>query len=266
MRARGAMPATIAVVDGKPCIGLDAATARTRSRRAGREIAKAGATDLAVHLARGTSAATTVSATARARRARRHPRVRDRWHRRRASRRHRRRVARSRRARAHADRGGVGRREGDPRSAAHRRDARDARRARDRLSHRRAARVLHRALRDRGSITSSTAPPSSRRSCATTGTTSAAAACSSCNPIPAAAALDAAMIDAAIEAGARRGRAPWHHRQAADAVPPGAPRRGDRRRVDPGEPRARAARRRGRRRARGRARANALRYGELGDR
>jgi pseudouridine-5'-phosphate glycosidase len=59
----GAVPATIAVLDGAVRIGLDAAALELVARR-GRELAKAGATDLAVHLARRTSAATTVSATA----------------------------------------------------------------------------------------------------------------------------------------------------------------------------------------------------------
>jgi pseudouridine-5'-phosphate glycosidase len=63
VRDRGAVPATIAVVDGKPCIGLDPAVLEAIAK-GGRDIAKAGATDLAVHLARGTTAATTVSATA----------------------------------------------------------------------------------------------------------------------------------------------------------------------------------------------------------
>jgi pseudouridine-5'-phosphate glycosidase len=63
VRAAGAIPATIAVVDGSPCIGLPAATLE-RLARDGRSFAKAGATDLAVHMARGTCAATTVSATA----------------------------------------------------------------------------------------------------------------------------------------------------------------------------------------------------------
>lgn len=59
----GATPATIAVLDGVPWIGL-AAEQLERVAREGRALAKAGATDLAVHLARKSSAATTVSATA----------------------------------------------------------------------------------------------------------------------------------------------------------------------------------------------------------
>jgi len=63
VRAGGAVPATIAVVGGRACIGLagrGACPAR-RGRRARRE--GRAATDLAVHLARGSTAATTVSAT-----------------------------------------------------------------------------------------------------------------------------------------------------------------------------------------------------------
>jgi pseudouridine-5'-phosphate glycosidase len=63
VRDRGAVPATIAVIDGRACIGLEAAQLE-QIAKGGRDIAKAGATDLAVHLARGTTAATTVSATA----------------------------------------------------------------------------------------------------------------------------------------------------------------------------------------------------------
>jgi pseudouridine-5'-phosphate glycosidase len=63
VRAGGGIPATIAVVDGRPRIGL-AMDALERLARDGSRFAKAGATDLAVHLARRSSAATTVSATA----------------------------------------------------------------------------------------------------------------------------------------------------------------------------------------------------------
>lgn len=63
VRAHGGTPATIAVVDGIVRIGLGG-DALVRLARDGVQHAKAGATDLAVHLARKTSAATTVSATA----------------------------------------------------------------------------------------------------------------------------------------------------------------------------------------------------------
>lgn len=63
VRAHGAAPATIAIVDGVARIGL-AGDALVRLARDGAQLAKAGAADLAVHLARKTSAATTVSATA----------------------------------------------------------------------------------------------------------------------------------------------------------------------------------------------------------
>ncbi|MBK7075720.1 MAG: pseudouridine-5'-phosphate glycosidase [Myxococcales bacterium] len=59
----GATPATIAIVDGVAHVGLLPDTLE-RLAADGASFAKAGATDLAVHLARGTSAATTVSATA----------------------------------------------------------------------------------------------------------------------------------------------------------------------------------------------------------
>jgi pseudouridine-5'-phosphate glycosidase len=63
VRAAGAVPATIAVLDGQARIGLSA-EALERLARAGGSIPKAGATDLAGHLARRGAAATTVSATA----------------------------------------------------------------------------------------------------------------------------------------------------------------------------------------------------------
>jgi pseudouridine-5'-phosphate glycosidase len=63
VRGRGAVPATIAVLGGVARIGLDAAELE-RLGRDGRGMAKAGAADLAVHLGRGSDAATTVSGTA----------------------------------------------------------------------------------------------------------------------------------------------------------------------------------------------------------
>lgn len=62
VRAGGGIPATIAVLGGRVRIGLDEAALEELARR-GPAFAKAGATDLAVHLARGTDAATTVSGT-----------------------------------------------------------------------------------------------------------------------------------------------------------------------------------------------------------
>lgn len=63
VRAGGAVPATIAVVDGRCHVGLSG-DAIERVARDGGRFAKAGATDLAVHLARKSSAATTAGATA----------------------------------------------------------------------------------------------------------------------------------------------------------------------------------------------------------
>jgi pseudouridine-5'-phosphate glycosidase len=63
VRAGGAVPATVAVVDGRCCVGLSGDQLE-RVARDGCRLAKAGATDLAVHIARGGSAATTASATA----------------------------------------------------------------------------------------------------------------------------------------------------------------------------------------------------------
>lgn len=63
VRAAGAVPATIAVIDGRVRIGLTDEELELVAR-GGKAFAKAGATDLAVHLARGSNAATTVGATA----------------------------------------------------------------------------------------------------------------------------------------------------------------------------------------------------------
>lgn len=61
VRERGAVPATIAVLDGEPRIGLDADGVR---RIAEDELAKASVRDLPILAARGASGATTVAATA----------------------------------------------------------------------------------------------------------------------------------------------------------------------------------------------------------
>jgi pseudouridine-5'-phosphate glycosidase len=62
VRRHGALPATVAVLDGVARVGLDAAELE-RVAREGASMAKAGAADLPVAIARGSSAATTVSAT-----------------------------------------------------------------------------------------------------------------------------------------------------------------------------------------------------------
>lgn len=63
VRTAGAVPATIAVVGGVCRVGLDDATLAGLAHD-GRRFQKAGASDLAIHVARRTDAATTVSATA----------------------------------------------------------------------------------------------------------------------------------------------------------------------------------------------------------
>src|SRR3954471_17770655 len=57
VRLHGAVPATIAIVEGRPWIGLEDRVL-AKVAHDGRQVAKAGATDLAVHLSRGTTAAT----------------------------------------------------------------------------------------------------------------------------------------------------------------------------------------------------------------
>ena len=64
VRRHGAIPATIAVIAGTPHIGLAPETLDLLARDGATSFGKATATDLAVHAARSTSAATTVSATA----------------------------------------------------------------------------------------------------------------------------------------------------------------------------------------------------------
>lgn len=61
LRSAGVTPATIAVLDGVPHIGLDAEGVR---RIAGEEMAKASVRDLPILAAKGASGATTVAATA----------------------------------------------------------------------------------------------------------------------------------------------------------------------------------------------------------
>lgn len=62
VRAAGATPATIAIIEGQPCVGLPPDVLELLARD-GAKLSKAGAIDIAVHIARKTSAATTVSAT-----------------------------------------------------------------------------------------------------------------------------------------------------------------------------------------------------------
>ena len=62
VRERGAIPATIAIVDGVPTVGL-AAGQLERLASEGTLVAKTSAVDMACYLAAGRSAATTVSAT-----------------------------------------------------------------------------------------------------------------------------------------------------------------------------------------------------------
>jgi pseudouridine-5'-phosphate glycosidase len=62
VRDAGAVPATIAIVGGRPAIGLTPDQLE-RLAKEGRSFSKAGATDLAAYIARGKDAATTVSAT-----------------------------------------------------------------------------------------------------------------------------------------------------------------------------------------------------------
>jgi pseudouridine-5'-phosphate glycosidase len=61
VRAEGAVPATIAVHQGRPTVGLDAAALEALAR--GRDVHKASRRDLAAAVAQGQTAATTVAAT-----------------------------------------------------------------------------------------------------------------------------------------------------------------------------------------------------------
>lgn len=63
VRERGAVPATIAIIDGVSTIGLDSAELEHLART-GTGVAKTSAVDMSLYMARGHSAATTVSATA----------------------------------------------------------------------------------------------------------------------------------------------------------------------------------------------------------
>src|SRR5918912_1277493 len=62
VREAGAVPATIAVLNGEPCIGLDDTSLEAIAGRD--DVEKCGVRDLAVICARGGAGATTVAATA----------------------------------------------------------------------------------------------------------------------------------------------------------------------------------------------------------
>jgi pseudouridine-5'-phosphate glycosidase len=62
VRAGGAVPATVALIDGRLCVGLGRAELEAVAR-GGRAVAKASRRDLALLLARGAMGATTVAAT-----------------------------------------------------------------------------------------------------------------------------------------------------------------------------------------------------------
>src|SRR5690348_17370454 len=61
VRAEGAVPATIAVWQGRPIIGLDAGQLEQLAQQ--RDVRKASSRDLAAAMVQGASAATTVAAT-----------------------------------------------------------------------------------------------------------------------------------------------------------------------------------------------------------
>lgn len=65
VRASGAVPATIALIDGQPRIGLDDGELERLAKAGPGEVLKASRRDLAMAVALGRSAATTVSATLR---------------------------------------------------------------------------------------------------------------------------------------------------------------------------------------------------------
>ena len=116
VRAGGATPATIAVIEGRFKVGLDRAALEGLSRLSG-GVVKASRRDLAAVVARHGSAGTTVAATMYIAELAGHRDFRDRRHRRRASRRRGdvRHFRRSRRTRAQQGRRRLRRREIDPR-------------------------------------------------------------------------------------------------------------------------------------------------------
>ena len=164
IRDEGAVPATIAVVDGRLKVGLT----RGRTRRAGAGVGRHEAVARRPRL-RGRRATDRRHDGCRdddRGRACRHKSVRDRRHRRRPQGRRKelRHLRRSRRTGAHAGDRRLGRRQGDPR---HRKDAGsagDARRAGRRLSLRRHAGLLVADLALQGAAAGSTRRPTSRAS------------------------------------------------------------------------------------------------------
>ena len=166
MRAAGAVPATVAVIDGRIKVGLTAA--ELERLLAAPEVAKCSTRDLPRILASGGARRDDRRGDGVRGRARRHPDHGDRRPRWRASGRgtNPRRLGRSRGAGAHAGDRGVQRHQVDPGSAAHARAPGDARRAGGRLPLRRAARLLHggdRAAACPGSTNSTTCAGCTRR-------------------------------------------------------------------------------------------------------
>ena len=180
VRDHGAVPATIALLDGVVRIGLDDAALEAIATRD--DVAKCSARDLPIAMARRRHRRDDRRRHRPPRRAGRDPAVRDRRARRRAPRgaRDLGRVGRPRRALAHRHlrrlRGG----EVDPRRAGHARAAGDARRRRRRLPDRPLPRLLPHRLRPPGAVAARHAGAGRRR--AARRATSSSSTARSCSP------------------------------------------------------------------------------------
>ena len=192
VREEGAVPATIAIVDGMVRIGLD--DAAMEAIAAGEDVAKCSARDLPVVMARRATGRDDRRRHRDARRARGDRRVRHRRARRRAPRRarHLGRVGRPHDARPDADHGRLRGRQVDPRRGGDARAARDPQRHAAGLPHRPLPRLLPGGLRLPGALaggqrrrrspTSSTRAPSwawARSSSPTRSTTRSTPSCTS---------------------------------------------------------------------------------------
>ncbi len=210
VRAAGAVPATIALVEGEARVGLDQSALETIA--VGDGVVKCGVRDLAPVAARGGHGATTVGATAHLAAlagirlfatgglGRRAPRgARDMG-----------RVRGSRHARAHRHRGGLCGREVDPRRGGDARAAGDPERDGGGLRQRSLPGLLSLRLRSRGAHGARTRPRSWRRSCSPVPRWGPrAAAVVVANPLPVDEQLDPGLHERVLASGlaeaARRG-------------------------------------------------------------
>ena len=201
VRAEGAVPATIAIVDGRVCVGLDEAQLDAIAMRD--DVIKVSVRDVATLVARRGMGATTVASTSHIALLAGHRRLRDRRARRRPpggagllGR-----VRRPHHARRPADHGRLQRREVDPRRARHARAARDPQHRRRRLRHGPVPRLLPHRLRSRPGLAGREPRRRWPRSCGPAPTLGIAAGLVVANPLAESDALDPDLHDRVLRGG-----------------------------------------------------------------